>query len=88
LLRPTKTRFAWQKNDHFFVSGATTLTSYLFFKKKVTLKAALGCRYSVTTVIFVHAQKTTAMTATFTYTIVLAAIYIGRKFIVLKTQAG
>jgi hypothetical protein len=44
--------------------------------------------YSVTTVKFVHAQKTTAMTATFTYTIVLAAIYIGRKFIVLKTQAG
>ena len=28
LLRLTKIRFVWQKNGHFFVSDATTLTSY------------------------------------------------------------
>ena len=37
---------------------------------------------------FNHETNSTTMTATFTYTLVLAAIYVGRKIYLLRTQAA
>jgi len=64
-------------------------SSKKFFSKKNKKQAALGEGPGVIQMSYKHITDhltTLTMTATFTYTLVLAAIYIVRKVGVLKTQ--